>query len=174
MAIYADALRLHPDDVAALTGAGAVLLAQGRPDDARRRFEHALVSSGGDNKAALEGLLRAIRALPPERAMTALLSARTAAPTAPEIPTRLAFLQADSGKLREAAFSMGEAVRLEPGDLARRLDYALMLDRAGAERDALAAYSSFLADYRPGQSPALGVPLDSIRRRAAFLLEHAS
>jgi len=174
MAIYADALRTRPDDGTALTGAGLVLLAQGKPDEARDRFEHALISSGGDNKAAIFGLLRAIDSLPPGRAMTALLSARAVAPAAPELPTRLAFLQAAAGNLPDAAASMGEAARLAPGDMTRRLDYALMLDRAGAQREALAVYSSFLAQYRPGESPALGVPLDTIRQRVAFLQSHAS
>ena len=170
--IYADLLRHTPDDPAALAGSAEALLAEGKVDAARERFERALLRTHGDDPAALSGLLRAIGSLPPERAMTALISARTAAPAAPEIPTRLALLQADAGRPDEAAQTMGEAARLAPRDPMRRLDYALLLDRAGEFGPAAAAYTDFLALYRPdGADPA--VPVERIRRRLAYLSARA-
>jgi tetratricopeptide (TPR) repeat protein len=170
--IYADLLRHHPDDPAALAGSGETLLAQGHFDAARERFQDALLRTRGDDPAALSGLLKAIAALPPDRALTALIAARTTAPAAPEIPTRLALLLADAGRLDEAAQAMGEAARLAPGDPMRRLDYALLLDRAGQVGPAAHAYAEFLALYRPDAAdPA--VPIERIRQRYAYLSARA-
>lgn len=173
MLIYTDLLRHHSDDRAALTGSAEVLLAEGKTVEARDRFEQALAQAQGNDPAALSGLLRAIDTLPPEQALTALLSARADAPNSAEIPTRLALLLADAGHLDDAAQTMGEAVRLAPENLMLRLDRALLFDRAGNARDAVSAYADFLAAYHPGDL-AEAVPLDAIRRRAAYLKSQLS
>jgi len=168
LALYNEQLRHHPDDVGALIGAAAVLTAQGHADAARNRLELALTVAP-DNRLALAELLRQIDALPPERQLTALLSAYRAAPTAPELPARLALLLAAAGRMDDAIASMAEAVRLQPGDVVHRLDYALLLDRAGSSQAARDAYRTFLDAYRPGRSPTLTMPLDQVRQRLAYL-----
>ena len=168
LTLYTEQLRHHPDDVTALVGAATVMTAQGHPDAARNRLEIALTASPG-NRLVLGELLRQIDALPPERQLTALLSARAAAPAAPELAARIALLQAQAGQTDDAVASMAEAVRLQPGDPIRQLDYALLLDRAGSTQAARDAYRIFLESYLPGHSPALTVPLDQVRRRLAYL-----
>ena len=168
LALYNEQLRHHPDDVSALIGAAAVLAAQGHADAARNRLELALTTAPG-NRVALDELLRQIDALPPERQLTALLSAQRAAPDSADLATRIAVLQAETGDLDGALIAMAEAVRLQPADPIRRLDYALLLDRTGGKTAAIEAYRAFLDLYRPGRSPALTVPLDQIRQRLAYL-----
>ena len=169
--IYADVLRHQPDDPTALTGSGEVLLAQGKPNAARDYFERALMRAQGGNPAALAGLLRAIDSLLPDQVPTALLSAREAAPNAPEIPARLAKLQIETGDFAQAVDNLRTAARLAPQDPMRRLDYALLLDKTGQVHPAIAAYSAFLTAYRGEGSDS--VPVDGIRRRVAYLQMHA-
>jgi len=167
-AIYNEQLRHHPDDATALMGIAEILAVQGHPDIARSKLELALTSAP-NNPLALAELLRLIDALPPERRLTALLSAHRAAPGAPDLAARIALLQAASGQMNDALASMAEAVRLQPNDPIRQLDYALLLDRAGSIDAARDAYRAFLNTYRPGRSPALTVSLDQVRQRLAYL-----
>jgi len=173
LALYNEQLHHHPDDVSALIGAAAVLVAQGHADGARNRLEQALTAAPG-NRLALDELLREIDLLPPERQLTALLSACRAAPTAPELPARIALLQAGAGQMEDAVANMAEAIRLQPGDPIRQLDYALLLDRAGSMEAARGAYRAFLEIYRPERSPALTVSLDQVRQRLAYLEKTSS
>ncbi len=168
LALYNEQLHHHPDDVSALIGAAAVLAAQGHADGARNRLELALTMAP-DNRMALEELLRQIDALPPERQLTALLSAYHATPGIAELPARIALLQAGTGQIDDAVANMAEAVRLQPGDPIHQLNYALLLDRDGSKDAARSAYRTFLEIYRPGRSPTLTVPVDQIRQRLAYL-----
>jgi len=168
LTLYNEQLRHHPDDVTALMGAAGALTAQGHNDAARNRLELALTTAPG-NRLVLEELLRQIDALPPERQLTALLSAQRAAPDAPDLAARIALLEAASGQMEDAILNMAAAVRQQPGDPIRQLDYALLLDRAGSAMAAREAYRAFLDSYRPGSSAALTVSLDQIRQRLAYL-----
>jgi tetratricopeptide (TPR) repeat protein len=168
LSIYTEQLRHHPDDVTALMGAASVLAAQGHGDAARNRLELALTAAPG-NSLVLEELLRQISALPPERQLTALLSAYHAAPSVADLPARIALLQAEGGNLDDAVANMAEAVRLQPDDPIRQLDYALLLDRSGDAAAARDAYRAFIVSYRPGRSPTLTASLDQVRQRLAYL-----
>ena len=173
LTLYNEQLRHHPDDVTALMGAADVLAAQGHADAARNRLELALTSAPS-NGMVLAELLRQVEALPPERQLTALLSAQRAAPDAPDLAARIALLQAEAGRLDDAVAAMAEAVRLQPGDPVRQLDYALLLDRAGSAEAARDAYRTFLGLYRAGHSPALTVPVEQVRQRLAYLEKTSS
>lgn len=168
MTLYKEQLRLHPDDVTALIGSAEVLAVQGHPDSARSKLELALITAP-NNGLALEELLRLIDALPPERQLTALLSAHRTAPDVPGLTARIALMQAEAGQTGDAVVSMAEAVRAQPSDALLKLNYALLLDRTGSLQAARDAYRDFLGAYRPGRSPALTVPLDAVRQRLAYL-----
>ena len=105
--------------------------------------------------------------------MTALLSARQIVPTAPQIPARLAMLEAARGNLREAIAQMGGAVRLQPDDAILQLNYALLLDRGGYRAASLDAYGRFLRLYQADSTVALTVSLDQIRKRMNYLRSRA-
>ena len=164
--IYRAVLRANPDEPVALQGMGECLRQHGRDDEARLYFERTLTVSP-NNRAALESLLAIIDRQPPARRLTSLLSAREVAPAAPGIPARLALLEAERGDLAAAVRHMAEAVRLAPGDAARLLDYAVLLDRKGERATAAAAYRRFLDAYSP--DVVLTVSLDSVRRRMRYL-----
>ncbi len=167
LALYRATLAERLDDVTALLGAAECLRQTGHGQDARSAFERALTVDP-HNRIALDELLRLIDAEPAERKLTQLLSARQVAPNAPQIPARIAMVEAATGRLSDAAAHMEAAVRLAPDDLILRLDHALMLDRAGKFAAATQAYADFLKLYRPG-TVALTVPLQAIQERYAFL-----
>jgi tetratricopeptide (TPR) repeat protein len=168
LAIYDQALVVRRDNVTALLGAAECLQASNRTDEARRRFEQAL-RVFADNRLVLDGLLRLIDGLPADQQLAHLRTAREIVPAAPQLLSRIAMAEARTGDVVNAAKTMGEAVQLAPDDVLLRLDHALMLDRAGARLAALRAYAYFLDAYRPGESPALSVPLSTVRARYAFL-----
>lgn len=169
-AIYRAVLDARPDDQAALLGMAQTLRSEGRSEDARLYLERVLTVNP-DNRGAFATLLAMIDEAPPERKLPALLSARELVPTSSEIPARIAAIEAQHNNLREAVAEMALAVRLAPGDAVMRLNYALLLDRAGDRAAAAAAYRQFMQYYQPGKV-ALTVPLELVRQRLLYLEGH--
>ena len=169
--LYQGVLENNPDDVIALLGAAECARQLGKDEVARDYLERALTAKP-DDRLPLEALIRLIDASPPEKRLLRLLTARKVAPQAPEIPARIAVIEASLGQLPQAVEDMAAAVRLSPNDPIILLNYALLLDRSGQERDALIAYRAFLRLYRPG-AVALTIPLERVREREIYLESHA-
>ncbi|MBI4969792.1 MAG: tetratricopeptide repeat protein [Rhodospirillales bacterium] len=157
----------NPDSSLAMLGVAMSLDRLGRSGEARVAYRRVLLYDPW-NRAAAEGLLALFEPEPPSRRLMSLRQLREEAPHLAEVPARMAEIHAQLGDPGQAARQMAEALALEPERLAWRLNLALLFDRAGQAAQAIAAYESFLADYRPGVIT-LSVPIEQVRKRLAFL-----
>jgi tetratricopeptide (TPR) repeat protein len=164
---YRTILKDNPDTSLAMLGVAMSLDKLGRSGEARVAYRRVLLYDPW-NHAAAEKLIALFESESPSRRLMSLRQLREEAPHLALVPARMAEIHAQLGDPGQAARQMAEALALEPERLAWRLNLALLWDRAGQARLAIAAYESFLADYRPGES-ALAAPIEQVRKRLAHL-----
>ncbi len=166
VALYEAILGREPHNTRALFGLAVAQQRLGRDRAARATYE-ALLAREPNNMRALGNLLDLIGRTDPEEALRRLTRLQQRYPAAPAIQARRARLLAATGALDLALAAQARAVRLAPRRLSYRLNYAILLDRAGRLREAARAYGAVLHLARTEGADSMA--MDQVRTRLSYL-----
>jgi Tfp pilus assembly protein PilF len=177
LALYKQVLDEDPDNAAALAGAAYIYQASGSYEaaaDAERR----LLALDPADTAASTGLAMALGHADGKSALKELQKLADGNPVSGQMQVALARYLAHHDDVRGAFDHLARAIELEPGNLAYRLDLAVLYDRAGQEGEALSLYRQVLEAAPGGLSTAhwspdtqSTLPLSAIRMRMEYLAE---
>jgi Flp pilus assembly protein TadD len=163
---YDRALRRAPNNVTLLLGKATADHKLKPVIDAEKSYRRVLQIDPG-NREALTNMAAILANQAPDQALNDLRGLLRSDPTFSPIYAQIASLEADGGNIDASLQSMQSALHYSPDNALYRLNYAVMLDRAGRAPQALDAYITAL-DLSNG-SPNLPMPLDQIRSRIRYL-----
>jgi tetratricopeptide (TPR) repeat protein len=169
MSRYQDILEVQPKNDEARFGLASTYHRMGELAMARDLYAD-ILENNPKHKEALNNLLVLVSQESPTEAMAALKQLGDKNPDFAPIFAQMSALYAKKKDFENASAAMAHAIKIDPKNLAYRYNAAVLMDRMGNHKEAIALYSSLKQSYRHGEN----IPADIavIQERLTFLLSN--